>query len=168
MAKKLLMKGRDSTNLLPVFREMILNSGIKEGENLIWAGCQGTCYGMATFLTFGIRDLNFNLYYAVDADVQKLWKLEYMKDLGIIAVKRENPVMAKVLILMSGLTRVPFQNVSKIIDDVLASDGLIIGETVVPGLFEKEKWSQIPFRYVFEFSMENPSSFEIHRKGGHP
>lgn len=82
----------------------------------------------ASFLDPGLITSN-----AVDADVQKLWKLEYMKNLGIIAVKRGNPVKAKVLLfLISGLTRVPFQNVSKIIDDALAGDGLIIGETVVP------------------------------------
>jgi hypothetical protein len=66
------------------------------------------------------------------------------------------------MILMSGLVTVPFENVMRLASDNLAPDGIIIGETVIPGLFENVKWhDQIPFRFVFEFSMERPTAFEI-------
>jgi hypothetical protein len=41
-----------------------------------------------------------------------------------------------------------------------------MGETVVRGLFENAKWDeQIPFRYLFEFSMERPTALEIKKSG---
>ena len=162
MKKKLISEGKDYTYMLTIFREIILKSGIKENENLIFSGCQGTCYAMATFFCFGIRDLKLHTYFVLDSDINQLWRLEYVKNLGVIATRKENPIKAKVIVLMSGLMRVPFHNTLRLIDDALASDGIIIGETVVPGLFEKAKWDkEISFDYIFEFSMEKPSSFEV-------
>ena len=162
MKKKILSKGADYTYMLPVFREVILKSGIKEQGALIFAGCQGPCYSMATLLSFGIRDLNLNLYFAVEADVQQLWRLEYIKNLGMVATRKENPIKAEGIMIMSGLIRVPFENILKFIRDALGDGGIIIGETVEPGLFEEKGWDkQIPFNYLFEFSMEHPTSFEV-------
>ena len=165
MRKKIISKGTDYTYMLPIFREVLLKSGMREKDNLIFAGCQGPCYSMATFLSFGIRDLNLNLYFAVDADIQQLWKLEYIKNLGVVASRKEDPVKAKGVILMSGLMRVPFKNILKFIKESLLGGGILIGETVAPGLFEEKGWDkQIPFNYLFEFSMENPTSFEVEGK----
>lgn len=177
--KRLISVGKDYTEMLPMFRNLVLRSGAKKGDCLIWAGCPGTCYAMATFFSYGLRDLGLNLYFAVDADFHRLWRLQLIKEVGVIASKKEdleNPIKAKVLVLMSGLLRVPFENVLKLVREGLASDGTIIGETVVPGLFQKENWGetvvpglfqkekwdeQIPFRFIFEFSMEKPTSFEM-------
>ena len=165
MRKKIISKGTDYTYMLPIFREVLLKSGMREKDNLIFAGCQGPCYSMATFLSFGIRDLNLNLYFAVDADIQQLWKLEYIKNLGVVASRKEDPVKAKGVILMSGLMSVPFKNILKFIKESLLGGGILIGETVAPGLFEEKGWDkQIPFNYLFEFSMENPTSFEVEGK----
>jgi hypothetical protein len=193
--KKIISKGLDHTEMLSIFREVLLRSGIREKGNLIFAGCQGPCYSMATLLSFGLRDLNLNLYFAADADIQQLWRLEYIKNLGVVATQKENPihpvrnsngalnparinlkrdhaaeqrgiisngVKAKVLIIMSGLVMVPFEKVLKFVSEALQKGGVIIGETVVPGLFEKKGWDkQIPFKYLFEFSMKHPTSFEV-------
>ena len=193
--KKVISKGLDHTELLSIFREVLLRNGIREKDNLIFAGCQGPCYSMATLLSFGLRDLNLNLYFAVDADIQQLWRLEYIKNLGVVATQKENPinpvrnssgalnptgtipkcdpaseqrgiisngVKAKVLIIMSGSVMVPFEKVLKFVSEALEEGGVIIGETVVPGLFEEKGWDkQIPFKYLFEFSMKHPTSFEV-------
>ena len=165
MRKKIISKGTDYTYMLPIFREVLLKSGMREKDNLIFAGCQGPCYSMATLLSFGIRDLNLNLYFAVDADIQQLWKLEYIKNLGVVASRKGDPVKAKGVILMSGLMSVPFKNILKFIKESLLGGGILIGETVTPGLFEEKGWDkQIPFNYLFEFSMENPTSFEVEGK----
>ena len=164
MKKVLMSKGVDHTSMFSIFREVILKTGIKENENLFFCGCQGPCYAMATFLSFGIRDLNLNLYFAADADIRRLWKLEFSENLGIVATHREEPVQAKVAILMSGLVQVPFQNILKFIERDLAKNGIIIGETVVPGLFEGNDWDkEIPFNFIFEFEMKNPTAFALER-----
>ncbi len=164
MKKVLLSKGADHTSMFSIFREVILKTGIKENENLFFCGCQGPCYVVATFLSFGIRDLNLNLYFATDADIHRLWKLEFSKDLGIMAIQKEEPVQAKVAILMSGLVQVPFQNILKFIERDLAKNGIIIGETVIPGLFEGNDWDKkIPFNFIFEFEMKNPAAFALER-----
>ncbi len=162
MEKNIIMTGNDYTSMVPIFRDLVLKSGAKQGANLIWAGCPGTCYAMATFFSFGLRDLGLNLYFAVDADINNLWRLENIKKLGIIATKKEEPLKAEIIILMSGLLRVPFEKILNLTRVALADEGAIIGETVVPGLFEKEKWTErIPFRFIFEFSMVSPTSFEV-------
>ena len=162
MEKNIITAGNDYTFMLPIFRDLVLKSGAKEGDNLIWAGCPGTCYSMATFFSFGLRDLGLNLFFAVDADIKNLWRLENINKLGIMATEKAEPLKAEIMVLMSGLLRVPFENILDLIRVALADNGAIIGETVVPGLFEKEKWNEtIPFRFLFEFSMESPTSFEV-------
>jgi hypothetical protein len=117
---------------------------------------------MATFFGFGIRDLNVNLYFAVDSDISQLWRLDDVENLGIVATRKERPLKAKVIVLMSALCAIPIEPTLKLIHEALVSDGVIIGETVEPGLFEKQAWDKrIPFNFLFEFSMENPMSFEI-------
>ena len=160
--RRVISAGKDHTDMFPIFRSLVLNSGAKENDLLIWAGCPGPCYAMATFFSFSLRDLGLNLFFAVDADIDKLWRLELQKDLGFVATKKENPIKAKIIILMSGLVTVPFEKVTRLVRENLANDGTIIGETVIPGLFENVKWhDQIPFRFVFEFSMERPTAVEI-------
>jgi len=80
----------------------------------------------------------------------------------MIASKKENSIRAKVIVLMSGLVNVPFENVLTLVRDGLTEDGLVIGETVVPGLFESLKWhEQLPIRFLFEFSMARPTAVEM-------
>ncbi|OGP65230.1 MAG: hypothetical protein A2170_03450, partial [Deltaproteobacteria bacterium RBG_13_53_10] len=135
---------------------------IRESGNLIFAGCEGPCFSMATFFSFGIRDLKLNLYFATDADMGRLWRLEHQRELGIVARKHEAPVKASVIVLMSGLTEIPFAHVLTFVDKTLVKGGIIIGETVVAGLFEEKKWDEkITFKYLFEFSMRNPTAYEL-------
>ena len=117
---------------------------------------------MATFFGFGITDLNVNLYFAVDSDIHQLWRLDNIENLGIVAARIERSVKAKVIVLMSALCTMPIEPTLELIRDALVSDGVIIGETVEPGLFERQGWDKrIPFNFLFEFSMVNPTSFEV-------
>ncbi len=162
MKKKVISVGEDYTYMMPIFRELVLKSGVKEQDNLIFAGCQGACYSMATYFSFGIRELNLNLHYAVDADIHQLRRLEYVENLGVVATRKVDPVEARVIVLMSGLCRIPFDDTLKFVKDALAADGIVIGQTVVPGLFDELEWDkQIPFNFLFEYSIKNPTSFEI-------
>jgi len=158
---EIISEGRDHTDMLPLFRSLVVKSGAKKGDALIWAGCQGPCYSMATFFSYGLRDLGLGLFFAPDADIERLWRLEFHKDLGFVAKSKESPVRAKVLVLMSGLLKAPFENVLRLTREGLQEDGVIVGETVVRGLFGQAKWHEkIPIRYVFEFSMERPIALE--------
>jgi hypothetical protein len=160
--RAILTEGRDHTDMLPLFRSLVVKSGAKKGDALIWAGCEGPCYSMATFFSYGLRDLGLDLFFATDADIERLWRLELQRELGFAATKKERPVKAKVLVLMSGLLRAPFENVLRLTREGLREDGVIVGETVVRGLFEQAKWHEkIPIRYVFEFSMVQPTALEM-------
>ncbi|PKN67309.1 MAG: hypothetical protein CVU57_02905 [Deltaproteobacteria bacterium HGW-Deltaproteobacteria-15] len=162
MKKRVLFEGADHTNMLPCFRRLVIETGIRKQENLIFAGCEGPCYSMATFFSFAIRDLNLSLYFAADAKLEQIRRLEYVKGVGMVATEREKPVKSKVLVLMSGLVHVPFENTLSLVREVLGEEGIIIGETVVPGLFEEKEWhTRIPFRYIFEFSMRNPTVYKM-------
>jgi hypothetical protein len=160
---KVLSIGKDHTDMLPIFRSLIERTGAMKGDALIWAGCEGACYAMATFFSYCLEDLGLNQYFATDADLRRLWRLEPVEDLGMVATRKVDPtVKAKVIILMPGLVNVPFKNVLALVHNGLADDGAIIGETVVPGLFESMKWHErIPIRFIFEFSMERPTALEM-------
>ena len=160
--RKALSIGKDHTDMFPIFRSLLDRIGAKRGETLIWAGCEGACYSMATFFGYYLEDLGLSQYFATDADVSRLRRLEKVKDLGMIATRKVKPIKARVIVLMSGLVNVPFENVLTLVREGLADDGIVIGETVVPGLFENLKWhEQIPIRFLFEFSMERPTSLEL-------
>lgn len=160
--RSILAAGKDHTEMFPMFRSLVERTGVRQGDVLMWAGCEGACYSMATFFSYVLRDLGLNMYFATDADMKKLWRLEYQEGRGILATKKEKPVQAKVIVLMSGLVRVPFENVLAFVRDGLAEEGSIIGETVMPGLFESLRWhEQIPFRFLFEFSMLHPTAVEM-------
>ena len=160
--RRVLSVGKDHTDMLPIFRSLVEKTGAKAGDALIWAGCEGACYAMATFFGYCLKDLGLNQYFATDGDLNRLWRLEVVRDLGMVASKKENSISAKVIVLMSGLANVPFENVLTLVRDGLAEGGTIIGETVVPGLFESLKWHElIPIRFLFEFSMERPTAIEM-------
>jgi hypothetical protein len=160
--RKVLSVGKDHTDMFLIFRSLVEISGAKKGDALIWAGCEGACYAMATFFSCFLNEMGLNLYFTTDADMNRLWRLEPVDDLGIVATKKEDPVKAKVIVLMSGLVNVPFENVLALVRNGLAEGGTIIGETVVPGLFESLKWDeQVPIRLLFEFSMEKPTALEL-------
>jgi hypothetical protein len=160
--RKELSIGKDHTDMPAVFSSLVEKAGAKKGDTLIWAGCEGACYAMATFFSYFLKDVGLNLYFATDGDLSRLWRLEPINDLGMVATKKEGPVRAKVIVLMSGLVNVPFENVLALVRDGLGEGGTIIGETVVPGLFESMKWHErMPIRFILEFSMERPTAIEI-------
>ena len=162
MKKKVLSVGKDYTYTLPNFRELILECDIPEQGNLIFAGCPGPCYSMATFFGFAIRDLNLNQYFAVNSDMNQLWRLEYKDNLGVVATSKVDALKGNVIVLMSGLLRIPIENTLDLIKNALVDEGIIIGEAPAPGLFEKEGWDkEIRFRYLFEFSMKDPTASKI-------
>jgi hypothetical protein len=160
--REIVLEGKDHTEMLPIFRSLVIRSGAKKGDRLIWAGCSGPCYSMATFFSYGLRDLGLNLFFASDGNIDHLWRLEFRKELGMMATRRESPLKAKIIVLMSGLLQSPFEPVLTLTREGLQDDGIIIGETVVRGLFENAKWHEkIPFRFLFEFSMERPTALKL-------
>jgi hypothetical protein len=162
LQRKVLSIGKDHTDMHSLFRSLVERTGVKKGDALTWSGCGEPCYAMATFFGYALDDLGLRQYYALEGDLKRLWRLEMVKDLGMVASRKETPVKAKVLILMSALVNVPFENVLKLVHEGLADDGIIIGETVVPGLFERLKWHErIPIRFLFEFSMQKPTVIEL-------
>ena len=160
--RRVLSVGKDHADMFPIFKSLVERTGAKKGDCLIWAGCEGACYAMATFFSYHLLDLELDLYFATDGDPNRLWRLEHIAGVGTVATRKVEPVKAKVIILMSGLVNVPFANVLTLTRDGLADGGVIVGETVVPGLFEGMGWhEQIPIRYLFEFSMEKPTALEL-------
>ena len=166
MEKTAISTGQDFTSVLPVFRELILGTGIQPHDNLIFAGCPGPCYSMATFFGFGVRDLGLSLFFAADAAVDRLWKLGCNEELGMAAVGRSAPVKAKVIVLMSGLCSMPVEHALKLIESALTNDGMLVGEAPALGFFEDREWDrEIHFDFLFEFSMVDPSSFRVRQSG---
>ena len=166
MKKQLISSGEDYTQVLPIFRELILESGIREEDNLVFAGCPGPCFSMASFFSSGLVDLKINQYFAVDSDIHRLWKLEYVENLGVNAVKKEKPLKAEVVVLMSGLCAIPIEHTMNFIKEALVADGVIIGEAPAAGLFEGGEWAEkIPFHFLFEFSMKRPASYKVSKNG---
>ncbi len=159
---EIIFQGKDHTEMLPIFRSLVIRSGTRRGDSLIWAGCAGPCYSMATFFSYGLRDLGLNMFFASDGDINRLWRLDFIKELGVVATRKESHLKAKVIVLMSGLMQAPIDPVLTLVHEGLYDDGIIIGETVVAGLFEKAKWNEkIRFRFLFEFSMERPTAYEV-------
>ncbi len=162
LERKVLSAGKDHADMFPVFKSLLERTGAEKGDALIWAGCEGACYAMATFFSYFVKETGLDLYFATDADMNRLWRLEPVSGLGVVATRKGNPVKAKIIVLMSGLVDVPFGNVLALVRGGLAEGGTIIGETVVPGLFESLKWHEkIPIRFLFEFSMRGPTAVEL-------
>ena len=169
MEKKSLLTGKDFTDLLPMFKDLVIKAGAKEQEALIFAGCPGPCFSMATFFGFGLRDLNLRLYFAANADLNQLWRLEYDEAVGTAATGKAAPVKAKVLVLMSGLCTLPLEQTLKLIEEGLSGGGRIIGEAPAFDLFEERGWAdKVPFDFLFEFAMARPTAFEVHKTGPDP
>ncbi|MFH1487483.1 MAG: DUF2124 family protein [Pseudomonadota bacterium] len=162
MKKSCLFTGNDFTDLLPMFTDLIIRAGAKEQDNLIFAGCPGPCFSMATFFGFGIRDLNLHLYFAANGDLNRLWRLQYNEATGMAASGKATPVKAEVLVLMSGLCTLPLEQTLKLIEGGLSEGGRIIGEAPAFDLFEEQGWAdKVPFDFLFEFAMERPTAFEV-------
>ena len=162
MKKEVISVGEDYTQTLPIFRDLILKSGARKKDNLIFAGCPGPCFSMATFFSSALGDLDLTQHFAADSDIDQLWRLDYMENLGITASRKVPPLKAKVLILMSGLCAIPVERTIAFIREALLAEGVIIGEAPAPGLFEAQGWAEkIPFHFLFEFTMKRPTSYKV-------
>lgn len=166
MDKTTIATGQDFTSVLPLFRELILEAGARPQDNLIFAGCPGPCYSMATFFAFAIRDLGLNQFFAADAEIERLWTLEWDETLGMAAGGIASPVRARVIVLMSGLCTLPVSRTERLIGSALTADGVLVGEAPALGFFEEREWHRkIPLDFLFEFAMAGPTSFRV-RQGG--
>jgi len=160
--RKVILEGKDHNDTISMFRTLIEMVGMEKGESIIWAGCPGPCYAMAIFFSNSIKDKNLDIYFAANSDMNRVWQIEDLEDTGMTATKKVDHVRANLIILMSGLVYAPFENIEKLLMNGLAKGGVVIGESVVPFVFESVGWiDSIPFNYLFEFTMKEPKIIEL-------
>ena len=74
------------------------------------------------------------IYFAADAKMSQLYRLDYRKPLGFVAQRERKAVRARILVLMSGLVHVPFEDTLKLVRGGLEPDGFHFTLVSDPGL----------------------------------
>jgi len=163
MKKEIVLSGEGLVGFIEAFREVAKKSSLKKGDIVIFSGCPGTCFPTVSNFAFAIQDLSPIMYWVPDADPREARKLEMVENVGIQAGEKEKlPGKAKLVLLTPGLLAVDFENIEKMLQEVLGKDGKLIGETPIPNFFKDVGWEdRLPFNYIIELGLSKVEVFEF-------
>jgi len=138
------------------FQQLARDIGLKQGENIIFAGCPGGCYSWATLFGFYLKGFGANSFFAPNAERRKIRRLIPNEDLGLIAGRKASPGKARMIVLLSGLCRYPIEPALELVNDLLQKGGILIGQSNNPGIYETEGWTRkLRFDYFIEYKIKD-------------
>lgn len=100
---KLVEKLTSVPGMLRPFKKFIVESGLSDGDQIVYYGCPGTCTPFIELLAFAIRDLPFTQIFVPMLDQSKARVLKPVPDVGMQAGERAPPLNPHVVVLMGGL-----------------------------------------------------------------
>jgi len=147
-------KDRGITGALKLFRRMLKDAGLKEGEKIIFMGCVGKCLPFAELLGYAIRDMKLEMGFAPDADVQNVIEMKMVEGLGVQTGGKMDPKGAKVVVVLGGLamptSKVTPSDIIREMTGILVEDGEVVG-FCFNNIFKKAGWEEkIPFNYIID------------------
>lgn len=89
--------------MLRPFKKFIVESGLSDGDQIVFYGCPGTCTPFVELLAFAIRDLPFTQIFVPLLDESKARVLKPVPDVGMQTGEKAPPLAPRVVVLMGGL-----------------------------------------------------------------
>jgi len=137
--------------MLRPFKEYVVKSGLKEGSQIVYYGCPGTCTPFVELLSYAIRDMPLQNVFVPLLDESSAKSLENVPKVGMQISGNVDKVDPALVVLLGGLS---MDNVPVSAADMKAViskyDCKVIGSCCM-SMFEKAKWvDEIDFDLVID------------------
>jgi len=132
---------RGITGLLRPFKEYVQGLGIKEGDQIVYYGCVGTCTPFVELLAVAVRGLHAEQVFVPLLDETKARKIESIEKIGMQVSGGPAMLHPQLLVIMGGLA-MPYMPVTKEQIRELAARhaGAKLAGVCFMSMFEKAGW----------------------------
>ena len=132
---------RGITGVLRPFREFIQQKGVKEGDQIVYYGCTGTCTPFVELLAVALRGFGYEQVFVPLLAEEKAKKIHEVPDVGMQVSGEPAILRPRVIVIMGGLA-MPLMPVTKEqVRDLIGSHGnaVVIGVCFM-SMFAKAGW----------------------------
>jgi len=127
--------------ILRPFKEYLQTLGLKDGDQIVYYGCAGTCTPFVELLAIAIRGLRCEQVFVPLLDETKAKKIVNIDDIGMQVSGGPARLNPKVLVIMGGLA---MPNMPVSLEDVKAMiqrhSGVKVIGVCFMSMFEKAGW----------------------------
>jgi len=141
--------------MLRPFKKYLMESGLNDGDQVVFYGCPGTCTPFIELLGFAVRDLPFELVFVPFIDESKAKIIRPVPDVGM-QVSDEAPALdPKVVVLMGGLSMPNMPVSAEMVKDIISGyEAKIVGVSFME-MFKKAGWSdEIEFDLLIDATID--------------
>ncbi len=147
---------RGIPGILRPYKEYIKSLNLKEGDQIVYYGCVGTCTPFVELLAVAIRSMHLNQVFVPLLDEGKARAILDVPDVGMQAAGAHVAVSPKVIVIMGGLAMPMMPTTKELVRDLAGRHP----EAKVAGLcfqnmFERAGWmGVVPFDFTISAMIE--------------
>ena len=127
--------------ILRPYKEFVQGLGLKDGDQIAYYGCTGTCTPFVELLAVAVRGLHVEQVFVPLLDEKKAHKIQHVEDVGMQVSGGPATLSPKLLVFMGGLA-MPMMPVTKEqVRDLAGSHaGAQLAGICFMSMFEKAGW----------------------------
>ena len=147
---------RGVPGILRPFKEYLQSLGLKNGDQVVYYGCVGTCTPFVELLAVAVRGLHLQQVFVPLLDETKAKVLHDVPDVGMQVNGSPATLSPKVLVIMGGLAMPNIPITKEQVRDLVARHGnvKVIGVCFM-NMFEKAGWlDTVSFDLVIDATID--------------
>ena len=147
---------RGITGILRPYKEFLKRRGVRDGDQIVYYGCTGTCTPFVELLAVTLRGLRYEQVFVPLLDESKAKMLHEVADVGMQVSNDPAVLRPKVLVFMGGLA-MPYMPVSKEqVRDLIAAHGdVIVVGVCFMSMFAQAGWlDTVPFELLIDGTLD--------------
>jgi len=127
--------------ILRPFKAFVQDMGLKDGDQIVYFGCVGTCTPFVELLAVAVRGLHLEQVFVPLLDEAKAKKIQFVEDVGMQVSGGPAELRPDLLVIMGGLA-MPLMPVTKeqVRDLALKYPGAKLAGVCFMSMFEKAGW----------------------------
>ena len=142
--------------ILRPYKEFVQGLGLKDGDQIAYYGCVGTCTPFVELLAVAVRGLHVEQVFVPLLDETKAQKIQFVEDVGMQVSGGPVTLKPKLLVIMGGLA-MPLMPVTKeqIRDLAGKHPGAKMAGVCFMSMFEKAGWlDTVDFDLMIDATLE--------------
>jgi hypothetical protein len=141
--------------MLRPFKKYLVESGLTDGDQIVYYGCPGTCTPFIELLAYAIRDLPFTQIFVPYIDERKARVLRPVPEVGMQVGERPIALDPKVAVIMGGLSMPDTPVSAEMARDALSRHTAATIGVCFMHMFERTGWTkEIAFDLLIDATID--------------
>ena len=142
--------------ILRPFKEYLPSIGIREGDQIAYYGCAGTCTPFVELLAFAVRGLKIRQVFVPLLDETKARTVYDVPNVGMQASGEPTAVSPRVVVFMGGLAMPGVPVTKEQVKAIVAKHpGVKVIGVCFMSMFEKAGWlDTVPFNLIIDATID--------------